>query len=455
MTCYLASVDVTANVFDRLRKEVVDAIFETLQKGSCRIYGSMCSGSGMEQCSIDATVKAALSRGLDVIDITCAFKADIKPSNRVFLHRVFPKVPLMFGDILLFSSGEAPDYLNDLEPTRIPTCNLLFAGFPCKDYSGLNTNAVVDSGGNSFKCLRAIIDYLRNHPECIMYIGENVVRLLAFGRINEIKNEFTAIGFTIQYWVIDCKDLGSPQARERVFLLCLRITALQVPVEVACNVADEVVSRGKSPPHARHDLREYLDTSQDHAATVEYLRECRALPLDKPMAAHISKVLKPPAKKAPKRTWWELDKQLQPIVPRDSVLKPLGDQVRTGSIKSFEAYPALRRLCFQRLNIVMTEAPILPERHGRLIECGQSQGRHQPKDAAKCMALIPQGALFETSMVREILGFEKLRIMGMKLDASMEASFPNAFLNSLAGNAFDANCCNLVLLAGFAALGVK
>ena len=118
-------------------------------------------------------------------------------------------------------------------------------------------------------------------------------------------------------------------------------------------------------------------------------------------------------------------------------------------------FPALRKLCFQRLHIVMTEAPVLPERPGSLVECGQSQGRYQPTSSSECKTLIPQGLLFETSLGREVLGFERLRIMGMNVGPALEASFGNTFFSSLSGNAFDCNCCALAMMAGFAALGAS
>ena len=109
----------------------------------------------------------------------------------------------------------------------IPDADLIFYGFPCQDISlsgkqkGLfNEDGSLTRSGLFFEALRIIKD---KHPK--IAIAENVKALTG----NKFKNEFQTVLAELNkanyntYWkVLNAKDYGIAQSRERVFIVSIR-----------------------------------------------------------------------------------------------------------------------------------------------------------------------------------------------------------------------------------------
>lgn len=114
--------------------------------------------------------------------------------------------------------------VNDINPSSIPSFDVLCAGFPCQPFSkaGLQKGFKDKSRGNLFY---RIMDILDKHPEVKFIILENV-RNLADKTENWdiIRNELMVRNFYIteEPIILSPSDFGIPQIRERVYILGIR-----------------------------------------------------------------------------------------------------------------------------------------------------------------------------------------------------------------------------------------
>jgi len=128
-----------------------------------------------------------------------------KHASKVYKAR-FPETPFFEGDI------------RTVNPDRLPDFNLLCGGFPCQSFSlagkrkGFN-----DTRGTLFFEIAHILKTKR--PQTVLL--ENVKGLLShengatFGRIIQILGE---LGYWVEWQVLNSKNFGVPQNRERVFI---------------------------------------------------------------------------------------------------------------------------------------------------------------------------------------------------------------------------------------------
>ena len=97
------------------------------------------------------------------------------------------------------------------------TIDLVVGGPPCQSYSTLGKRQL-DDRANLFLQYKRVLDILRPHA----FVYENVVGLLSMDKGNlfkRIQQEFSELGYTLKYQVLNADDYGVPQHRERVILV--------------------------------------------------------------------------------------------------------------------------------------------------------------------------------------------------------------------------------------------
>ena len=140
---------------------------------------------------------------------TCVLACDIDPDIRRIYSLNYGLEPL--GDI------------RQINWTRVPDFDILCAGFPCQPFSiaGNGRGFEDTEKGNLFLDLCKAID--AKHPSlCIL---ENVKNLQTHdeGRTyTRICSELEKRGYTVTSQVLNAAQHGSPQARERIFLIATR-----------------------------------------------------------------------------------------------------------------------------------------------------------------------------------------------------------------------------------------
>jgi DNA (cytosine-5)-methyltransferase 1 len=120
------------------------------------------------------------------------------------------------------------------ENHQFPQADVVVGGFPCQDFShcgkrrGFEStkshdlkSEVVEGGDNSrgtlYQCFVEVVKRVK--PK--MFVAENVHGLLTMKSepIKEIVADFAALGYNVQYELVDCTHFGIPQTRKRVIIM--------------------------------------------------------------------------------------------------------------------------------------------------------------------------------------------------------------------------------------------
>jgi DNA (cytosine-5)-methyltransferase 1 len=143
--------------------------------------------------------------GLQDILNDCILSCDLDKFCRATYSANFNETPL--GDI------------QDIDIKSINNFDCLLAGFPCQpfSYAGLK-KGFADTRGTLFFNVLQILKQKR--PQIVFL--ENVKGLLSHDKgktFQVIKQELDSLGYHVHYKILNAKDFGVPQNRERVYII--------------------------------------------------------------------------------------------------------------------------------------------------------------------------------------------------------------------------------------------
>lgn len=109
-----------------------------------------------------------------------------------------------------------------VDEADIPDCDIIIGGFPCQGFSVANVKRHVDDERNVlYKQLIRIIEAKK--PK--FFLAENVKGLtnLAKGAVFQmILSDFRALGYQVDFHILNAADFGVPQTRQRVIIVGVR-----------------------------------------------------------------------------------------------------------------------------------------------------------------------------------------------------------------------------------------
>jgi len=109
--------------------------------------------------------------------------------------------------------------ITKIEPNEIPEFDILLAGFPCQPFSQAGKKmGFADTRGTLFFDIAKIINH---HKPSVVFL-ENVKRFSTHdgGRtFSIVKNVLEEMGYEIYAKVLNAKDFGVPQNRERIYII--------------------------------------------------------------------------------------------------------------------------------------------------------------------------------------------------------------------------------------------
>lgn len=170
------------------------------------IVDPMSNGRSLRVVGLFAGI-GGIELGLHDAGHSTEMLCEIEPTARAVLHARFPGVPVV-GDIR--------------ELDRLPSSDLVCAGFPCQDLSQAGRTAGI-SGRNSGLVTEVFRLLATSDPEWVCF--ENVPFMLRLERgraMRYLTEELSGRGYTWAYRVVDSRSFGLPQRRKRVVLLASR-----------------------------------------------------------------------------------------------------------------------------------------------------------------------------------------------------------------------------------------
>lgn len=111
--------------------------------------------------------------------------------------------------------------ISKVDYSTIPVSDVILGGFPCQGFSLSGPRKIDDSRNVLYKHYVKLVR--QNKP--MAFIGENVKGLLTMGDgkiIEAIVADFADCGYDVFYKLVNAKDFGVPQDRERVIIVGFR-----------------------------------------------------------------------------------------------------------------------------------------------------------------------------------------------------------------------------------------
>lgn len=102
-----------------------------------------------------------------------------------------------------------------------PSCDIVLGGFPCPGFSNAGPRLIDDK--RNFLYIHFIRCLIQTKPA--FFIAENVKGMLTLGNgevIKQIIQDFESAGYKVKYKLVNARDYGVPQLRERVFIVGVR-----------------------------------------------------------------------------------------------------------------------------------------------------------------------------------------------------------------------------------------
>lgn len=111
--------------------------------------------------------------------------------------------------------------IGKIDKASIPTADVMLGGFPCQGFSLSGPRKLDDSRNTLYKHYVEIVK--QKQPK--VFVGENVKGLLSMGDgqiIDAIIAAFADCGYNVFYELVNAKNYGVPQDRERVIITGFR-----------------------------------------------------------------------------------------------------------------------------------------------------------------------------------------------------------------------------------------
>lgn len=108
-----------------------------------------------------------------------------------------------------------------IDAKDIPDADIMLGGFPCQGFSLSGPRKIDDSRNVLYKHYVRIV----KEKKPMMFVGENVKGLLTMGGgtiIDAILEDFSECGYNVTYRLLNAKDYGVPEDRERVIIVGFR-----------------------------------------------------------------------------------------------------------------------------------------------------------------------------------------------------------------------------------------
>lgn len=183
---------------------------------------SLFSGAGGLDLGLEL---AGLSSVIGEESAMASFKSDKKTFDKYRLKSIFHTVYTndLFKEANITYKLNFPDDIIQHEKdirkvSHFPECQIMIGGFPCPGFSEAGPRLIDDP--RNFLYIHFIRALIQTQPA--FFVAENVKGMMTLGRgevLKQIVTDFAAAGYTVTPHLVNARDYGVPQSRERVFLI--------------------------------------------------------------------------------------------------------------------------------------------------------------------------------------------------------------------------------------------
>lgn len=185
--------------------------------------------------------------GMEQAGGKCVFSSEWNKFSQKTYQANFGDIPS--GDITQIKAGDIPEF------------DILCAGFPCQAFSVAGKRrGFEDTRGTLFYDVSRIIEYKK--PKA--FLLENVKGLLSHDGGNTfevIKNTLEGIGYTINYKILNSKNFGLPQSRERIFIVGFLNSAINFTFPTGSNQIPHISSILEKRVKPKFLLNDYVNNT--------------------------------------------------------------------------------------------------------------------------------------------------------------------------------------------------
>lgn len=172
-----------------------------LSEGKLKVVDLFCGAGGLSLGFVQEGFSVALANDIEACCV------DTYAHN----HPETPRDKIILGDI-----REVVDKLEQL--VKSDSIDVVVGGPPCQGFSMANRQRIIDDPRNYL--YKNYIEVVRRvKPK--FFIMENVKGML--GVSTQVKEDFEAVGYTVECYVFNAKDFGAPQNRERLIYIGNRL----------------------------------------------------------------------------------------------------------------------------------------------------------------------------------------------------------------------------------------
>lgn len=171
-----------------------------------KVYGLFTGGGGL-----DIGFKEA---GFEIIGAS-----DIWKESENTMNLNYPDIPFICKDITTLTSHDILESTNGVKP------DVIIGGPPCQGFSVMGDKNSADPRNVLFEAYARLVDDLE--PKCFVFENVKGIKSMFKGRyLNMVANSFSKIGYDIYLKVLNSKDYGVPQKRERVIIVGTKVNRL-------------------------------------------------------------------------------------------------------------------------------------------------------------------------------------------------------------------------------------
>ncbi|MBC6308617.1 DNA cytosine methyltransferase [Listeria sp. FSL L7-1582] len=201
---------------------------------------------GMELAGIYANNRNLNTNPMELLNDYKEYKKERKTSifNIVYSNDMFKEANETY--VSNFSKNVFKHEMDIRKIPNFPKCELMIGGFPCPGFSAAGPRLIDDE--RNFLYIHFIRALLQSQPE--FFVAENVKGLMTLAKgevFKQVIEDFSSAGYEIKAFLVNSKDYGVPQLRERVFMVGVHRSKLSQKFEYNLPEPTNGLLNGQSP----------------------------------------------------------------------------------------------------------------------------------------------------------------------------------------------------------------